>query len=85
MTDPRRTKLADELMATAAAVAAADTDLLDLKIATAALAEMGEAFAMFAPYKHEPKVTVFGSARTRTDDPLYCQARDVAARLAKAE
>lgn len=84
MTDPRRTKLADELMATAAAVAAADTDLLDLKIATAALAEMGEAFAMFAPYKHEPKVTVFGSARTRTDDPLYCQARDVAARLAEA-
>ncbi|HQV58075.1 MAG TPA: TIGR00730 family Rossman fold protein [Ilumatobacteraceae bacterium] len=82
MTDTRRTKLNDELLAAAAAVAAANTDLLDLKIATAALTEMGEAFAMFAPYKDERKVTVFGSARTRTDDPLYRQAREIAARLA---
>ena len=58
------------------------TDRLDLKIASAALAEMRDAFRLFAPYTTVPKVTVFGSARTRHDDPLYLQARDVAAALA---
>ena len=45
-------------------------DTLDLKIATAALTEMRAAFQMFAPYKSEPKVSIFGSARTQADDPL---------------
>ena len=55
---------------------------LDLKIAAAAIAEMREAFAMFAPYKDVPKVTVFGSARTATNDPLYSQATEIARLLA---
>ncbi|WP_102191844.1 TIGR00730 family Rossman fold protein [Microbacterium aurantiacum] len=58
------------------------TSRLDLKIASAALAEMRDAFRLFQPYEHIPKVTVFGSARTRQEDPLYEQARDVAAALA---
>ena len=57
-------------------------DRLDLKIASAALAEMRDAFALFRPFQGVPKVTVFGSARTRQDDPLYVQARGVAAALA---
>ena len=57
---------------------------IDLKITASAIAEMGDAFAMFAPYRDKPKVTIFGSARTRADDPLYVQARDVAAELAAA-
>ena len=57
-------------------------DRLDLKIASAALAEMRDAFRLFAPFRGVPKVTVFGSARTRQDDPLYVTARDVAAALA---
>jgi len=59
----------------------ADTDTLDLKIAAAALAEMAEAFRVFQPYRAAPKVTFFGSARTLPDDPLYVQARKLAARL----
>jgi uncharacterized protein (TIGR00730 family) len=57
---------------------------LDLKIAAAALQEMREAFQLFAPYHDVPKVTIFGSARTRTDDPLYHAAKDVAHHLAQA-
>ena len=57
-------------------------DTLDLKIATAALTEMRAAFQMFAPYKSEPKVSIFGSARTQADDPLYQQARTLAKALA---
>lgn len=55
---------------------------LDLKIASAALEEMGDAFAMFVSSHGVPKVTIFGSARTKPDDPLYATARDVAAQLA---
>ena len=45
---------------------------------------MRDAFAMFAPFKDVPKVSIFGSARTRPDDPLYDQTKQVAARLADA-
>ena len=43
---------------------------------------MGDAYRVFAPYTAAPKVTIFGSARTTQDDPLYANARDVAAQLA---
>lgn len=58
------------------------SDRLDLKIASAALSEMHDAFRLFRPFHDVPKVTIFGSARTHRDDPLYLQARDVAAALA---
>ena len=61
-----------------------DPDTLDLKIASAAITEMRDAFAMFAPYKGVPKVSIFGSARTEPDDPLYDQTRRVAKQLADA-
>lgn len=59
-----------------------DTDRLDLKITSAALTEMRAAFALFAPYRDVPKVTIFGSARTKPDDALYRAAVEVAGALA---
>ena len=47
------------------------TSTLNLKIASAAIAEMREAFAMFAPFSERKKVTIFGSARTTKNDPVY--------------
>jgi uncharacterized protein (TIGR00730 family) len=61
-----------------------EPDQLDLKIASAAVAEMRDAFRMFQPYKGVRKVTIFGSARTRPDDPLYEQTERVARKLAGA-
>jgi len=75
-------RLVMRMLRTAILLGEDGTDRLDLKIASAALAEMRDAFRLFAPYEGVPKVTVFGSARTRQDDPLYLQARDVAAALA---
>ncbi len=57
----------------------------DLKIANAALGEMAEAFRVFRPYRQIRKITMFGSARTRPDDPVYILARNLAARLAAAD
>ena len=59
-------------------------DLLDLKIASAAITEMRDAFRVFQPYRGVKKVTIFGSARTKPDDPLYEQTRRMAEQLAAA-
>lgn len=75
-------RLVMRMLRTAILLGEDGTSRLDLKIASAALAEMRDAFRLFAPFHGVPKVTVFGSARTRTEDPLYVRARDMAAALA---
>ena len=70
-----------DILRSAVGLAGDDLDRLDLKITAAALKEMRAAFAMFHPLKGIPKLTIFGSARTRPDDPLYEQARALAAEL----
>jgi len=61
------------------------TSVGDLKIINAALAEMSEAFRVFRPYRKIRKMTMFGSARTKPEDPVYIMARDLAAQLAQAD
>jgi uncharacterized protein (TIGR00730 family) len=58
------------------------TDLIDLKLADAALGEMAEAFEVFRPFRHERKVTIFGSARTEPGHAAYHAARDLASAVA---
>ena len=74
-----------DIFDTVVRLATGGTERLDLKITNAALKEMAEAFAMFAPYRHLRKITMFGSARTLPTDPLYAQARDLARLLARHE
>jgi uncharacterized protein (TIGR00730 family) len=96
--DPRRKGLVDELLdsvgvstrrglyrailGTVVHLAEEHTDTVDLKLASAALAEMAEAFKVFRPFRDARKVTFFGSARTLPEDPLYVQARELAQRMA---
>lgn len=54
---------------------------LDVKISSSALQEMVAAFEMFAPYRQVPKVSIFGSARTTADNPIYAQTVAVAQEL----
>ena len=61
------------------------TSVGDLKIANAALAEMAEAFRVFRPYRKVRKITMFGSARTKPEDPVYILARDLASHMAGAD
>lgn len=78
---PNRDLLRD-LLVTSVGLILDDASRLDVKIAAAALREMRQAFRLFAPYRDIPKVTIFGSARTRVTDPAYAQARDLARALA---
>ena len=79
---PADARLAEEFLAETLGLILDRPDHLDLKIAAAAITEMRDAFAMFAPYRDAPKVTIFGSARVKNHDPLWEQTRKVAASLA---
>ena len=71
-----------ELVVSAMRLARDRADRGDLKIANAALKEMRHAFHVFAPYRSERKLAMFGSARTEADSPLYDQARRLATAMA---
>lgn len=49
----------------------AHLDLLDMKIVNRAVKELRHAFAVFHGYRDRRKVSIFGSARTPSDDPNY--------------
>ncbi len=72
----RDIELVNGIITTGLLLAGDSADRLDLKIVNAALKEMRYAFKVFAPYRDERKVSVFGSSRTRSGDPDYEQARE---------
>ncbi len=74
-----------ELIASAVRLARDGASRGDLKVANTTLKELRYAFYVFAPYRAARKAAIFGSARTRPDDPLYDQARRLAAALAERE
>jgi hypothetical protein len=80
-----QTRELQAMIGTLSDLAKEGTSVGDLKIAGAALAEMTEAFRVFRPYRKIRKITMFGSARTRPDDPVYIQARDLASHMAEAD
>ena len=55
---------------------------LDIKIASSAVEEMSREFRMFAPYRDVRKVSIFGSARTTPDSPIYALTAATAKALA---
>lgn len=59
----------------------AHLDLLDLKIVNRAFKELRHAFGVFRGYRDRRKVSIFGSARTPSDDPNYRLAFQFAQRI----
>jgi uncharacterized protein (TIGR00730 family) len=80
----RAQRLIGELYATAQKMGEDGTSIGDLKIASAALAEMRHAFRMFSIYHHVRKVSAFGSARTREGDATFQVAEKFARSIADA-
>ena len=72
------------LLSTAGDLVEGDASSLDIKIASSAVDEMSRAFDMFAPYRNVPKVSIFGSARTTPDNPIYATTAQTAKELANA-
>jgi len=61
-----------------------DDDRADLKLMNTTLKEMRFTAKVFGPYRNVRKVTVFGSARTSPDEPIYSMARQFGNKLAQA-
>ena len=59
-------------------------DRIDLKIMNTTLKEMRFTAKVFSPYRQVKKVTVFGSARTRPEEPLYKMAEEFGEKLSAA-
>jgi uncharacterized protein (TIGR00730 family) len=73
-----------ELLTSVARLARDEADRGDLKIVNGTVREMRNSFATFAPFRGERKASVFGSARTRPDEPAFQQAVELGRSLAAA-
>jgi uncharacterized protein (TIGR00730 family) len=62
-----------------------DTDYLaDLKLMRTTMKEMRYTTKVFGPYRDRKKVTIFGSARTSPDEPIYQKCVEFSRLLAEA-
>ncbi len=61
-----------------------DDESADLKLMNTTLKEMRFTSKVFGPYRDKRKVTVFGSARTQPDEPIYQMATLFGQKLAEA-
>lgn len=77
------TELYREMMLTVARMAEADRSRWDAKIMSQTLRELEASFALLDRFKRRRKVTVFGSARTAPEHPLYQQAKQLGSILAR--
>jgi len=74
--------LAFEMIVSALRLGRENNDRGDLKLINAALKELRYSMGVFSPYRETRKVSIFGSARTPTDDPAYQAAVDLGAAAA---
>lgn len=83
--DPRARRLLEGLVEDAIGLVADGTSVVDLKLVAAAFTEMRRGLEVFRPWTGgSRKVTVFGSARTQADDPVYKLAEEFGRRIAEA-
>jgi uncharacterized protein (TIGR00730 family) len=75
--------LIQEIITTGLKLIADHPDRGDLKILNTALKELRHSLRVFAPYRDARKVTIFGSARSRPEDPTCQMAHEFAARIVR--
>ena len=80
---PAQLAVLRKLLSRVAELAEGGADALGVAVASAALDELLQASAVFAPWIDRSKVTVFGSARTKADNPLYEMARQLSQTMAQ--
>lgn len=80
--DERDRDLVTDMLTTGIKLLRDGTGRGDLKLVNSSLKEMRYSFLVFSRYRHIPKVTIYGSARTPPEDPNYTLASDFANRMA---
>jgi uncharacterized protein (TIGR00730 family) len=84
MSSERRDLIRD-LLARVIMVAEADAATKDLRVAVTAVDELLEAFTLFEKWSDRKKLTIFGSARTKVDSPLFEMTRELAQAMAERD
>lgn len=74
-----------DMLSSVIRMAQADRNRWDAKIMLNTLQEMEHAFGVLEQFKRRRKVTVFGSARTPANHPVYQLAKELGAALARNE
>jgi uncharacterized protein (TIGR00730 family) len=80
---PERVEILRTLLVKFVELATFDSDLGDLRVAVNALNELLEASTLFDQWREHSKLAVFGSARTKPDNPLFEMARQLGAVMAE--
>jgi len=80
----RRPEYVREMILAALKAGQEDDESADLKLMNTTLKEMRFTSKVFGPYRSVRKVTVFGSARTSPDEPVYDMAREFGRKLAES-
>lgn len=80
----RRPEFIREMIIASLKAGQEDAESADLKLMNTTLKEMRFTSKVFGPYRDKRKVTVFGSARTRPEEPVYDMARRFGRKLAEA-
>ena len=73
--------LVGEILGRAGHLARGDLDRGELKILAHTLKDFHSSFSAFAPFRERRKVSIFGSARSPADSPIYDLARRFSAAL----
>lgn len=79
---PDDTSLLFEMLASAYRMGAEGLDRGELKLVNSALKEIRYSFGLFDRYRGIHKVSIFGSARTKSDEPAYRCASEMGAAMA---
>ncbi len=75
---PESQELVRQLLTTAVKLNLEHADLYDISILNTSLKELRHAFRVFQKYRKVPKITIWGSARTRAGSEEYNMAQEVA-------
>ncbi len=79
--DDLQAAIMKELLAGTLRLYDSQLDVLDLKIVNRAVKELRHAFRVFHDYRDRRKISIFGSARTASDDPNYQMAFQFSRRI----
>ncbi|HYA12228.1 MAG TPA: TIGR00730 family Rossman fold protein [Thermodesulfovibrionales bacterium] len=77
-------ELVREMILAALKAGQEEDEKADLKLMSVTMKEMRFSSKVFGPYRHVRKVSVFGSARTQPDEPVYEMAHLFGKKLAEA-
>lgn len=82
---PRDREIVSEIIVTALKLLRDDADRADVKMMNTALKELRYSTIVFGPHRDARKIAVYGSARTKPDDPNYRLAEEFGRRMAEQE